>query len=380
MSELIDQLKRLTAWYKDDVIPLWKNASYDSKYGGFFEAIDYSGKPIPNLSRRVRVQSRQVHTWTCIAERGWEQEGEKLARDGFLDLINNACPGDAYRGCIHTLTDKNHSQDQKRDLYDQAFLLLACSARIRAGDQNAQRIAERTIAFLDREFQSPAGGWIEDDQNSQPRRANPHMHLLEAFMALHEATKNNQWLNYATSIVDLFNHAFFDPHTGTLREFFTAEWKIDPGPKGEIVEPGHMMEWAWLLQRYATISQTPLENAASIMAIRATELSKQTDSPFLLNTLSLKNPNNIGARRLWPQTEYLRTLCWLLQNNLSHSTETVNLINALFETYFNQNIKGVWCDEFDTDGHPIADNVPASILYHLYETVSAAEAFIKRHS
>src|SRR2546430_13023820 len=53
-----------------------------------------------------------------------------------------------------------------------------------------------------------------------PRRQNPHMHLLEALLALHVATGEKNWLRRAGALVDLFKRRFADrseEHTSELQ-------------------------------------------------------------------------------------------------------------------------------------------------------------------
>ena len=140
--------------------------------------------------------------------------------------------------------------DSKRDLYDQAFALLACSARIAAGDGAAKDYALAILAFINTELASPFGGWREDDRQLLPRRANPHMHLLEAFMALHESAPDEGFLEYAHKVTVLFDKHFFDPEIRALREFFNDDWSTAGAANSELIEPGHMMEWAFLLKRF----------------------------------------------------------------------------------------------------------------------------------
>src|SRR3546814_14289476 len=79
-----------------------------------------------------------------------------------------------------------------------------------------------------------------------------HMHLLEACLALHEATKETAYLDRAGLLLDLFRDRFLV--TGSLREFFTDDLRPAPGDAGRIVEPGHHFEWVWLLHRYGLVT------------------------------------------------------------------------------------------------------------------------------
>src|SRR2546430_12326694 len=87
-----------------------------------------------------------------------------------------------------------------------------------------------------------------------PRRQNPHMHLLEALLALHVATGEKNWLRRAGALVDLFKRRYVDLDTGALIEFFTADWFQAAGTAGALREPGHQFEWVWLLHEYFRLS------------------------------------------------------------------------------------------------------------------------------
>ena len=81
------------------------------------------------------------------------------------------------------------------------------------------------------------------------------MHLLEAFLAWAEfvGDADLKWQALADEMVELARTRLIDRKTGALSEFFDADWQTLPDTKGLVVEPGHQLEWAWLLMRWATI-------------------------------------------------------------------------------------------------------------------------------
>ena len=100
-------------------------------------------------------------------------------------------------------------------------------------------------------------GFLETSAGEGARRSNPHMHLLEAFLAWHSVTGDASHLRRAEKIIDLFKSHFFDPESWTLGEFFDDEWRPEPGEKGSWTEPGHHFEWASLLVDFAQESSRP---------------------------------------------------------------------------------------------------------------------------
>lgn len=368
MTRLIAAIDRLTGWYVASALPLWARAAADAS-GAFYESLDFSGAPVTGQARRVRVQCRQIHTFTRAALHGWLPGGEEIAAKGFKRLIDTACPDNALRGCVHTIGDCGDIIDAKRDLYDQAFLLLACAARIKASSDPAARdIAEKTLAFLDRELKSPHGGYLEDDRRTTPRRQNPHMHLFEATMALYDATGEAAHLARARAIEQLFNARFLDRTHSVLREFFADDWTLDP-ERGAAVEPGHMAEWTYLLDRFEALTGEDRGVEKRLLFRAATGLTAPFDAPFLPNSVTLGAARTGGARRLWPQTEALKAA---LSIATAGDDAAAALIDAIFDSYLDQEISGLWHDAFDAGGRPVAKDVPASILYHLHEAVSCA--------
>ncbi len=363
-------------WFRDDALALWRTQGYDARRGGFYECLDFTGAPVTGRPRRVRVQARQIHTFSQATLCGWGEDSEALAADGFDYFLANACPDEGARGCVHHLSDDGTVLDGRRDLYDQAFALLACASRWQAAqDKRALALAERIIAFLNHELVSPHGGWLESDQRETPRRQNPHMHLLEAFMALFCATGDSAYRDYAAQVHALFETVFYDQRHGVLREFFDHDLSALSTDKADLIEPGHMMEWVWLLGNYDALFGTDSTAQMTRLYSRAEETGLDS-AGFLRDTVRLGSENLTGPRRLWPQTEYIKAAITLARRgDPAMAARAGALIDMLFESYLAQDVTGLWCDQFDSNGAPLARDVPASILYHLFEAVADTVSF-----
>ena len=371
MTALPLSLERLQRWFVDDALPLWAANSYDRARGGFYETLDFNGDPVDGQPRRVRVQARQIHTFSHAASHGWRDGAEALAAEGFDCFLARACPDGGARGCVHLLSDDGEVIDDRRDLYDQAFLLLACAARWRAArDGRALDLADRTIAFMDRELASPHGGWLESDRRETPRRQNPHMHLFEAFLALFDATGEDRFRRRAESVFALFQSVFYDRDKGVVWEFFDNAWKRARQP--DAVEPGHMFEWTWLLNIYEKATGADHQDMRERLFSRAAALGcDEGFFGFAVNRALLDGRDQAKDKRLWPQTEYLKAcLVQFRRGDAAASERAGSLIEALFKTYLKTQTPGLWTDEYDGAGAPAARDVPASILYHLFEAVA----------
>ncbi|MEL7490826.1 MAG: AGE family epimerase/isomerase [Pseudomonadota bacterium] len=363
--------KRFFTWFKDTATPLWMNVGYDHARGGFFEALDFQGAPILGQPKRVRVQTRQIYVTSRISAREWSADAEALSHEAFDFFLNNACPNDGAQGCVAMLTPEGEIADDTRDLYDQAFLLLACARRYQTfKDERALTLAEKTLIFLNKNLASPHGGWLESNVGAQPRRQNPHMHLFEAFMALFEATQDEQYLIEADKVYRLFTDHFFDRDNSILREYFSVDLKPAPDRQGLWLEPGHMVEWTALLNTYQKLRRVDTTERQKQLFENAVAIGSDEQTGFLVDGFFFGETAR-GPRRLWPQTEYLKA-CAAIGDEKSAG----RMIGKLFDTYLDQPVKGLWCDQFDEDGNPCVDQVPASILYHLVDAALAVEIFL----
>ena len=376
MTAFDADIRHLGHWFRNDLLPLWAAQGYDRINGGFYETLDFKGKPVLNQPRRVRVQARQIYSFSEAGRRGWLAEGEAIAAAGFEHFLRRACPEDGTRGCVHLLSDNGETLDARRDLYDQAFLLLACAGRWRAAkDPRAIDLAEKTIVFLTRELASPHGGWEESDRGETPRRQNPHMHLFEAFLALHAATGESGYLEKANAVFALFEKRFFDASSDTLIEFFDET--LRPYDNNRIIEPGHMFEWAWLLRSFDRAAGADTEPIRARLFQRAVALGEDDEYfGFATNRALIGGGALEKSKRLWPQAEYLKA-CFVRAGDGEPDAlaRAARLIDSLFQSYLNVEKDGLWIDEFDGAGAPIAKDVPASIVYHLLEAVIETERF-----
>jgi mannose/cellobiose epimerase-like protein (N-acyl-D-glucosamine 2-epimerase family) len=143
-------------------------------------------------------------------------------------------------------------KDPQRDTYDQCFVLLALAWLWKATKWPEARVwAERTIAYMDDHLVDRAhGGFYESSLRLDYRRANPHMHYLEAMQAWYEVTGERAFLDRAQTAVELFKSVFFESRKLERDRAFQARL-VGAHRQACPVEPGHHYEWVWLLLRQA---------------------------------------------------------------------------------------------------------------------------------
>jgi mannose/cellobiose epimerase-like protein (N-acyl-D-glucosamine 2-epimerase family) len=368
-------VERFVDWVFAKSLPVWLDRGVDRESGGFHEKFDETRTAITREGKRAMVQARQIYVFSHAGLLTGLPEPLDAAQQGFRFLTSHyAHPEGGWRLRV---TRDGAPLDDTRDLYTQAFVLfgLAWLFQATGGDDDARKQAANTMAFIEAAMRHPAGGYVEAlGAGGRPhaglRRQNPHMHLFEAFLAWHDATGEQEWLERARSMAVLLRDRFIVGNT--LREFFNDE--LHPArDQSEIVEPGHHFEWTWLLHRYRQSVDDPAtaEIAATLYGF-ATAHGVDRASGGILDQVDCHGAPLQTSRRLWPQTEAIKAHITRLETGDGDAGARLEAqIDALLHAHLDGLDPGAWREHVDQAGAPLRRDLPASSLYHL--TAAAAE-------
>nr|WP_295468894.1 AGE family epimerase/isomerase [Mesorhizobium sp.] len=369
-------LPRVRHWLFEEALPLWSTAAIDARYGGYYEAMGFDRRPIPK-PKRMRTMARQIFAFSVAKTHGWDGPADRLIAHGvdFITTKGRTVDG----GWVRTLDVDGSVLDPTEDAYDHACVLLALAHAHRAGNPDALTLGEATFAFLDDRLEDRnMRGFLETSQGEGLRRTNPHMHLLEAFLAWYDATGNRQYLRRAARIIDLFRSHFFDPESWTIGEFFDDDWKPAVGEKGQWTEPGHHFEWAALLVDFAHKSgQKDLVAFARKLYASAIANGLNRATGLAYGAVSREGIPLERTSRSWPQTEAIKAAMALDDTGGPDMKPEIEArVGRLFRWHIDPAPSGLWIDLIDERGRALAKDAPASILYHI---VTALSAYMKRY-
>lgn len=347
-------------------LPFWAERGWDRRNGGFYEALDMSGNALSGVSRRVRTQARQSFVLARCTEAGWLDETAQ-AVEGLRYLRAKAWMAGGEPGWAHRLDDQGQVTDGRRDLYDHAFIILACAWVFKAsGETEFRELAYATLDFIETHLASQQGGFVEAIGAAVlPRRQNPHMHLFEALMALYEVTQDADLLPRIAGLRGLFDTAFFHSAPGHLLEFFTADWRPHP-ESGHILEPGHFCEWVWLLAECERLTGTPAGSAGSVLFANAMADGVNAQTGLLVAAMDPQGSPVDAGSRTWMQTEWVRAASIELKRGNPDAAGILEQASeALLTRHLEAGIAGGWDDAIGAEGGSRSANMPASTLYHL---------------
>jgi len=379
-----DNVATLRPWLIEHVCRFWLARIHDPA-GGFFENLDTLGSPVPNQRRTALAQARLTYVFSHAYLLGGDPAFREAARHGLAFLMRAARAPDG--GWFRVVSVDGATLDNTRDAYDHAFVLFALAWYCRAtGDRNVIQLADATFEFMQHRLADPRhGGFFEEFAPGRsamklPRRQNPHMHLLEAVLALNAATAEKNWLRRATSLVDLFKRRFVDPETGALIEFFGEDWSVAADDDGRLREPGHQFEWVWLLHDYVRVthddSVTP---CAERLFAFGEKFGIDPRDGLVFDGVDAQGALVAGTKLLWPQTEYIKACVARAEwrnDDAARGAITAHL--ARIAKAFMRPDGASWHNQLARDGTPIAAPTPARVLYHLFLAVAEAERLLAK--
>jgi mannobiose 2-epimerase len=255
------------------VLAPWFPHAVDAKSGGFHQNYAADWRPLPDDVRSVVYQSRL--TWVAsqaVLRTPTEADVWRgHARHG-LSFLNGALWDAEHGGWFWEVgaSGPAHTPGRGREkhAYGIAFALYACAAAHRAtGDPRALKRAKEGFAWLDahahdaryggyheqltrtgaRLVTPPPGGTTDPIGTVYGRRSmNTHIHLLEAFAALHEVWPDSTLAARLAEVFAIVRDKVAAPE-GRLHLYLTPDWAPIPG----VVSFGHDVETAYLLDEAA---------------------------------------------------------------------------------------------------------------------------------
>lgn len=367
--------QHLTRWFVEQAMPFWGTQGTDWAQGGFFERFSAQGQPL-HEPRRTRVVARQVYVATQAQALGWVGPAEAMLAHGLSFLLGKLQRAD--HTFASSVTVQGEVVNASFDLYEQAFALFALAQAHQASADAPLQARVHEAAHLARQalmarYKHPRFGFEESAPPSSPLKANPHMHLLEATLAWEAQAVSDApaWRALSDEIAELALQKLIDPATGALSECFDAHWQRLPGTAGDVVEPGHQFEWAWLLMRWGHARQRPeaIEAARKLIDIGESH-GICPERGVAINQINHAMQVVDAHAKLWPQTERIKAWCALAQQAPTAAERTLALQGASramqgLMPYLNHPHPGLWQEVMLPDGGFTAEPCRASSLYHI---------------
>jgi mannose/cellobiose epimerase-like protein (N-acyl-D-glucosamine 2-epimerase family) len=382
-----DSLQSATRRLRDFVIqralPLWASSGFDEKRGSFQERLDFCGRPIQSQPRRLMAQCRQIVVYARASILGWYDDGRQLALRAFERTCEQYHSPDGEAGWVFSVHSDGQVVDRSRDLYAHAFVLymLAWTYRL-TGDLNVLRLANSTLSDIDQIFvvENELGFLSKAQGRPEIREQNPHMHFFEALLALAEISGDECYFSRAATLINLFDDVLADPITGVIRERFDANWRPAQPSGKNTIEPGHQMEWIWLLREWQRLTGAIVDERVERLAAYALRFGVDSKKGAVWSTVRENGEVVSSPSRIWPQTETIRALCREDPTGEKWPRLVSAITDNLFTTHLPPQLNGGWIDQVDGFDLPAVSYMPASTLYHLVGAAIESDLWIRSQS
>lgn len=300
------------------VLPFWAERTLDDAHGGFVGRIDGHGRRVPGAPKGSVLNARILWTFAAachaLGTDRWCDEADRA-----YDALRAHFADPEHGGVYWTVAPDGTPVDDKKQVYAQAFTIYALAEHARQrGDGEALAWAQDLFRLVeDRAVDPVHGGYVEafardwgpaadlrlsEKDADAPKSMNTHLHVLEAYTALHRVWPDAALGDRLRVLVELFLDRIVDPATGHLGLFFEMDW----APLSADVSFGHDVEAGWLLNEAAA----ELGDAALAARVRpvALRLARLTLEEGLDADGGLFNERHADGRldtdkHWWPQAE-----------------------------------------------------------------------------
>ncbi|NNL03834.1 MAG: hypothetical protein HKO85_01000 [Xanthomonadales bacterium] len=360
---------RYETWLREDSAPLWwKNDCLDN--GAFYEALDFKGRPVPASRARVRVQARQIYSFALAWKLGFRKKSLPARLERSIERFLATCLGPEGLPGREVDIEQGVLTDPKPDLYNTAFALMALAQTRKVLKDRAvdERVGQMMNALNRHMAYEEGNGYREFLPENTIRMQNPHMHLFEAFLLLFKITGNPELHDRAEILLNFIRDTFFDEAAGVVQEKVNPQLEMTTGQ----YEPGHSMEWVWLLGWRSRLFDVPLDPfAVTLYTHYVGAALPEGQTPM---ALAVDNQPVDPSCRLWSQTESLRAHLAMAERGPAELAapaleRAVNCANVIFDDWLKPAVPGGWLDHFDANGDLIAPDMPASMCFHVWGLV-----------
>jgi mannobiose 2-epimerase len=289
-KHLIQKLARTYQPMKDHlfngIIPFWRQRAPDREYGGYVTNYDESGKALDTSKKDGYSQARLVWFFSHVCRMACDPGGcGDLARAGVEFMIERFWDKE-YGGWYCRLQRNGDVVLDNKIVYDQCFAIYALSEYFLAfGDNRCLKYAEDTFDLLQKYCADTLqGGYYEcfqrdwrispaGDECGDFKSLDSHMHLMEAYTTLYQATGKEIHRRKLLELMDLIVRHMVDPASGCGRNQFDPSFNPTPGFRmpdvlyghdHDRVHPdqslhytsyGHNVELSWLMRHAHQVAQ-----------------------------------------------------------------------------------------------------------------------------
>jgi mannose/cellobiose epimerase-like protein (N-acyl-D-glucosamine 2-epimerase family) len=272
-----------------ELLPFWEKRIVDKENGGYITHFDKDGNDSGEDEKSLIAQTRSIYTFSSAHRAGYgDGRYAEIARHGVDFLIRKMW--DTEHGGFYWLMDrKGNVKIDEKIIYGHSFAIYCLSEyTLATGDPIGLEYAEKVFDLLQQYgADTYYGGYFEmfhrnwelkgpGSAGGDRKTLDAHMHLMEAFTTLYEASHKQVHRRKLVEVIQLLVNRVMHPEFKTGIPQFWADWSVAPQIKFDIIwgwdrftedgmksaaedntSYGHNVEFAWLLMHALDVAGIP---------------------------------------------------------------------------------------------------------------------------
>ena len=395
------------------LLPFWTSRMIDSVNGGYITHFDEQGNDTGEDEKSLIAQTRCLYTLSSAHRAGYGNgKLAGMAKHG-ADFLIQKMWDDEYGGFFWMANRKGEVLNEQKIIYGHSFAIYALSENTMAtGDPQGIEYAEKVFDLLQKYCADTFyGGYWEmfhrnwnlcgpGSQGGDRKTLDVHMHLMEAFTTLYEASGKEVHRRKLKEIIGLLLNRIIHPKYKTGIPQFFMDWSVAPqikfdiiwgwdrfseeGQKGNATDNtcfGHNAEFAWLLNHaFQILKEDPHKHAELFRTIYDHTIENGIDYEY--GGVFVEGPHSGGVydreKEFWQQAEVLIGLldAVILLGDQRYWEAYKNVHRFVFDKVINKSV-GEWYPLLSRKGEPIWTHMSHSWKIN-YHTVRAMIQAVER--
>lgn len=367
----LDNLKTECLAQARSILDFWLNYQ-DEDFGGFYSYSDFYGDIQKEHDKGVLLHARILWAFSYGYKILKDEKYLKAATHCY-NFIKDCAVDKEFGGVYWSLNNRGEAVDTQKHVYNQSFVIYGLSEYYLAtGCKEALDLAMNLFNLIETNaFDSVYGGYKEAyDRQWNPienklvcdtaegvlseKSMNTHLHIMEAYTTLYEASKDNKVQQQLRALTVLMCEKVVnkDLHFGL---FYTRDWTCC----SHDVSFGHDIEGTWLLDLAANqITDTKLAATIRSLTTSMAKVTAQYGVDYDGATFNeFRDGHLIDSNRVWwVQAESM--IGYFNAYQKTGQSKFLDLSKGCFniiKTQLLDNINGEWYWKVNRYGEPYKD-------------------------